>query len=193
MINYFLLFIFIFVQNDGNEIISKLQNKFEQINYLSADFAQSVPGSNSLIGKFYFSKTNNYRIELQNNIIISDGITIWNHDINRKKVIISSVENDPLAFSLSEYIYNYPQKCKIKQDRIEEETVLILSEADSELNFETVKLWINNEFLITRIDVKDFGGNNYSLLFDKLIINEKIDDSKFKFKENSNLKVLDLR
>ncbi len=34
------------------------------LNYLQSDFKQSSNDGNSISGKFYFSKNNNYRIEL---------------------------------------------------------------------------------------------------------------------------------
>ena len=102
----FSMILLLFVQ-DGS-VVSKLQDKFLSINTLQADFTQSSSSGTSIKGKFLFKKENNYRIILASNIIISDGETIWNKDIERKKVVISNVDEDPLAFSLSDYILYYP-------------------------------------------------------------------------------------
>ncbi len=47
---------------------------------------------------FIFLKTIIIELNYANNIIISDGKSIWNEDIKRKKVVVSNVDEDPLAF-----------------------------------------------------------------------------------------------
>lgn len=192
MIN-FLLCLFILVFSNSGETISKLQNKFESIKYLQADFKQSSNEGNSISGKFYFLKKNNYRIELGNNIIISDGQSIWNEDIKRKKVVISNVDEDPLAFSLYEYIYDYPAKCKISEEKVENGYVITLDASATDLNFKTAKLSINDEYLINKISVTDFGNNEFILNFNNINIDKVMDSDLFKYKEDKNNKIIDLR
>ncbi|MCW8849882.1 MAG: outer membrane lipoprotein carrier protein LolA [Melioribacteraceae bacterium] len=192
MINFILGLIIIIASSTDNTII-KLQEKFESINYLQSNFEQSSNDGKSISGKFYFSKTNNYRIELSNNIIISDGKSIWNQDIARKKVVVSNVDEDPLAFSLSEYIYDYPNKCKVTEESVNDGFLIILDGSDTDLNFKTAKLWVNSEYLISKISVIDFGGNEFVLKFSAIVTNKILDSKLFKYQENENNKVIDLR
>ena len=154
-------FLIISLAINPDSTIVKLQKKFESINYLQSNFKQSSNDGKSISGKFYFSKTNNYRIELSNNIIISDGNSIWNEDKKRNKVIVSNIDEDPLAFSLSEYIYDYPNKCKVSEEKLQSGYLLILDGSETDLNFKIAKLWINSDFLIEKISVFDFGGNEF--------------------------------
>ena len=193
MIKLVLLICLMIIQVGENSTIGKLQQKYEQINNLTAEFAQESANTNSIIGTFYFSKKNNYRIDLPNNIIISNGSTIWNQDIKRKKVIISNVEDDPLAFSFTEYIYDYPAKCNVSEEQMGNNTIITLTQSSSELNFKVARLWVDNSYLINKIEVEDFGGNIFSLLFSNISINNKISSSKFEFENTENLKVIDLR
>ena len=117
MINLFAMIFVFFYQTEKLDLVEKLQNKFASIEFLSADFSQNYNSESSLKGKFYFKKKNNYRIELPNNIIISDGTTIWNNDTKRERVVISNLDEDPLAFSLSEYIFTYPEKCEVFEEK----------------------------------------------------------------------------
>jgi outer membrane lipoprotein-sorting protein len=192
MINFIIGLMIILLSNPDSTII-KLQEKFESINYLQSDFKQSSNDGKSISGKFYFSKTNNYRIELSNNIIISDGKSIWNEDLGRKKVIVSNVDEDPLAFSLSEYIYDYPNKCKVTEEKVNDGYLIILDGSDTELNFKIAKLWINNDFLIKKISVVDFGGNEFLLNFSSIVTNKTLDSKLFQYQENDSNKVIDLR
>lgn len=192
MINL-LLCLVVMLFNSGEGTVSKLQSKFESIKYLQADFSQSSNEGKTISGKFYFSKSNNYRIELGNNIIISDGKHIWNEDTKRKKVVISNIDEDPLAFSLTEYIYDYPAKCNVTEEQVSSGTLLILDANKLDLNFKIAKLWINNNYLITKISVMDFGGNEFILNFNNIIVDRVISSDLFAFKTDNNNKIIDLR
>ena len=193
MINLFVAIFLIFLQVEDQSVVEKLQEKFESINYLQADFNQSAGSQNSLIGKFYFKKENNYRIELSSNTIISDGFSIWNIDKKRKKVIISNLDEDPLAFSLSDYIYNYPAKCEVTEETTSDGYVLTLSGKNTDLNFKTAKLSVNQDYLIEKISVTDFGGNTFVLKFSNIKINDAINNLLFIYKDDGNEKIIDLR
>ncbi|MBK8945478.1 MAG: outer membrane lipoprotein carrier protein LolA [Ignavibacteriae bacterium] len=193
MILLFLLIISLF-QNQTETLIKKIQEKFEITNNLKAEFVQSANNVNVMNGKFYFSQKNNYRIELEKNTIISDGKTIWNVDNSKKKVIISNVEDDPLAFSLREYIYDYPKGCKVTEEKIDENNFIIFLDAtDSNFNFKNAKLWINSDFIITKILIEDFNGGNFEFRFSEININTNLSPSIFNFQENKGLKIIDLR
>ncbi len=192
MINLFLMIALLF-PSQSESTLKKLQTKFESIRYLQADFSQNSNGESSLSGKFYFSKDNNYRIELRNNIIISDGSSIWNEDIKRKKVIISNIDEDPLAFSLYEYIYEYPSKCVVTEEKIDGGYILTLAGENANLNFRTVKLWLNNSYLINKIVVTDFSGSSFMLQFNNIVVDKFIDSSYFEYSKDDNKKIIDLR
>ena len=193
MIQVFLMLSLFLFQGESNTTIKKLQDKFNSIQYLQADFSQGSDGENFLSGKFYFFKEDNYRLELPNNIIISDGSSIWNEDTKRNKIIISNVDEDPLAFSLSEYIFEYPSKCSITEEKQSDGFLLILTVRDTNLNFKSAKLWINNNYLIRKIVATDFGGNSFNLQFSNIEIDKSIDKSFFEFKYDGIKKIIDLR
>lgn len=193
MINLFIAIFLIFFQVQDQSMVEKLQEKFESINYLQADFNQSAGSQNSLSGKFYFKKENNYRIDLSSNTIISDGFSIWNIDKKRNKVIISNLDEDPLAFSLSDYIYNYPAKCEVTEEATSDGFILTLSGINTDLNFKTAKLSVNQDYLIEKISVTDFGENTFILKFSNIKINDTINNSLFIYKDDGDAKIIDLR
>lgn len=191
MINFLLMNLMLFTLSNDN-IVTKLQETFDNISYMQADFSQISESNNAISGKFYFAKENKYRIELSNNIIISDGQSIWNHDINRKKVIISNIDEDPLAFSFRQYIFEYPSKCKIVEEETKNGYLLFLDASDTDLNFKSAKLWITTNYLIEKILVIDFADNPFTLQFSNIKILNAIDESLFRFNEK-DIKVIDLR
>jgi outer membrane lipoprotein-sorting protein len=179
MIITILSLILLLYSEDGS-IVSKLQDKFLTINTLQADFSQSSNSAGSIKGEFLFKKENNYRITLRKNIIISDGTTIWNKDIERKKVVISNVAEDPLAFSLTDYILNYPSKCTIIEESLSSGYLIKLDSKDPDLNFESAELTISDEFIIQMIKVNDFAGNTFSFVFNNIQIDGLLSEELFK-------------
>jgi len=193
MISLIFMLLVLFPPDANESVVTKLQNKFEEINNLQANFSQGFAEHNAVSGKFYFAKDNNYRIELSNNIIISDGTTIWNEDLKRKKVVVSNVDDDPLAFSLYEYVYQYPSKCKVEEKKTNDGYLLIFTGNDSTIKFKSAKLWIDEKYLINKIIVTDFGGSSFTLKFQDIRVNKSVDKSLFIYKKNKNTKLIDLR
>ena len=193
MIKLFLVVFIFFFQSGNQTLVERLQQKFESINYLQADFSQSAGDQNFLNGRFYFKKENNYRIELSNNTIISDGSSIWNIDKKRNKVIVSNLDEDPLAFSLSDYIYNYPAKCEVIEETIEDCFLLTFLGKDTDLNFQSAKLNVNKDYVIIKITVTDFGGNTFIIKFSNIKINDAIKNSFFNYEDDGSHKIIDLR
>jgi outer membrane lipoprotein-sorting protein len=190
----YLITVISFVVLSSTSSIEKVQTKFNNLNNFQSDFTQMANDKIGLKGKFYFSKENNYRIELQNNIIIADGMTIWNYDKKRNRVIVSNIEDDPLAFSLREYIFNYPAKCDITEEKVNSDKIVItLKPKSTELNFKEAKLFLTNDYLVNKIEVKDFNGSSFAFIFDNIKIDKNISTNLFQFTNNTDAKIIDLR
>lgn len=187
------LFILFFYADVFSGNIENLQKKFEEIKSFQANFTETANNSNSLKGKFYFLQKNNYRIDLLNNTIISDGTSIWNIDHKREKIVISNIEEDPLAFSLRDYIYEYPSQCDITEDiDVDGKSTILMKAKNEKLNFKSAKLWIDSNFLITKILINDPNDNKYIFIFDDIKI-DNVDESLFHINNFKDLKVIDLR
>jgi outer membrane lipoprotein-sorting protein len=174
-------------------LIEKIQNRFEEVKTIEAVFIQSTNSLNSIEGKFFFRQENNYRIELKNNTIISDGTSIWNVDLEKNKVIISNIDDDPLAFSLKDYIYNYPLKCKISEEKLSNGSLLTLDASDADLNFKIAKLWITKDYIIDKILVSDFSDNSFLFELHDIKLNQTLSSELFEYSTQKNFKIIDIR
>lgn len=180
--------------SSGEELLKKLQDKFEKINDLTAEFKQSTNEKAAIDGKFFFKKKDMLRVELKKSILISNGVTNWNFNQKENKVIISKNEDNASPLSLNKVIYDYPRECSISSEIIEREEVLILTpNKNSSIGYSLVKIWVNNENLIKQIVMKDKADNQIRIDFTNYRINQKIPDSKFSFSPPEGSKVIDLR
>lgn len=194
--------VLLFPQNNANEILNKLQQKFNTINDLTADFKQtaaSAENKGGMAGKFFYKKKDKFRIELKSIVIAGDGKSTWNYNVKQKKYIVNNFDpNDPTNLSLDRFVYDYPSKCKVTIQGTEtiggsECSVIVLNPKKSDLNFKTAKLWKDNQDLIKKILFEDPNGTIITVELSNLKLNQKLPDSKFTMTPPEGSKVIDLR
>lgn len=199
MINLISLLLFFIVYPNiyetGDRLLKNLQDKFEKIEDLSAEFKQSTNGKATIAGKFIFKREDMLRIELKNSILISNGSTNWNYNQKENRVIISnSEENNASPLSLKKIVYDYPKECTVTSETNNGEEVLVFTpNKNSSIGYIVVKMWISKENLISRILMKDKADNLIQIDFSKYKLNQRISDSKFNFTPAEGSKVIDLR
>jgi outer membrane lipoprotein-sorting protein len=190
-----LLFIpFTFSQEGSNNFLKELQSKFDSINDLEANVFQSINDDQKLPGKLFYKKDNKFKLETDNNIIVSNGKTSWNYSKKENKVIISSNDDESVgAFSIQKLVYEYPYQCQLHLERFQEQKVLTLIPCDSSLSFSFIKLFIDQDYLIAKILVSQGPGALLIFNISDYVLNKNIPDSKFSFTSPEGCKVIDLR
>ncbi|MCL4547463.1 MAG: outer membrane lipoprotein chaperone LolA [Bacteroidetes bacterium] len=197
----FLLSSFLFAQS-GNEFLKRVQGKFNSIGNFTADFSQAIyatQGSNpaKVTGKFYYKKKNKFIVELKNEMIVSDGNTIWNLNKKFNRVVISYFSDDPTSFSLETFVFDYPPLCKVrlvKEDHAAHgEGILELTPKDQDMEFKSVKIYVNKEGLISALEIIDRGDIKYSFQFSNFKLNQSMPDSKFTYNPPKGIHIIDLR
>ena len=189
----FLLSINMIAQNDNN-ILQSMQNKFNSLSDISANFVQLTNGRVNLKGKFLYKKKNLLKLEIKNISIISNGTTNWNYNKAQNKVIISNYDSSsPSIFSINQIVNDYPAKCKVTEEKIKQQVVLKLVPKSSTLNFTQAKIWLNELNLIKTLEVIDNTGNSIKIEFSNYRLNKKLPKSEFIFTPPKGSNVIDLR
>ncbi len=188
-----------FYAQSAEDIISKVQKKFDQVDGFEAKFSQTIFSAGSaeslhFDGDFKYKKGNSFAINLPERKILSDGKTIYNYDKKNKKLVLSLYEDDDNLFSLDEIIYSYPEKCDLSM--VESESGKYYIKAipnDLELSFKEVYLTINNKYLLSKVEIVDF--NNMKFIFElfSISLNQNLDDKLFQFLPTDEVEVIDLR
>jgi outer membrane lipoprotein-sorting protein len=183
-----------FSQNDADKVLNDLQAKFDTIKDLSVEFAQSGNGKNKLAGKLFLKKENKLRINTESLLIVTDGITSWNYNKKVNKVIISSYdENDPGVFSINELVYELPAESDIKLTNENGQNILTLTPNSYTYSFDEVKLWINEDNLISKVRIKDSTMGKTEVTFTNYKLNQGLQDSEFSFIPPEGSRIIDLR
>ena len=195
----FLIFIFLSLilslnaQDNSSQLLKSIQNKFKTINDLTVDVVQKPGGKEVLPGKLSYKKENRFHLDLKNNLIVSDGSSIWNYNKKENKVIINTVdETDPSYFSFNSIVYAYPSQCYISSEK-DGEVLVFIPKENLDLNFSKAKLWINKEKLVSKIILESAGTGETEVSFSNYKLNQNLADSKFKFTPPEGSTIIDLR
>lgn len=185
----------LFGGDNEEKLLHSLQSKYEKINDLTVDIIQRSGGKEILSGKLSYKKENKFHFDIKNNLIISDGLAIWNYNKRDKKVIVNDVdETAPSYFSFNRIVYDYPSECNISSLREGSSDVLIfVPKEGSGLNFTKAKLWINGDSLIEKIILEGVAAEDTEVIFSGYNLNQNLSDSKFKFTPPEGSTIIDLR
>jgi len=190
----FLLVSSLTLAENGEQLAKQLQNKFNSISYLTADFRQTTNGKVTLAGKFFYGKGNKMRLDLKNLTIVSDGKTSWSYNKKEKKVVISNYDpTDPSIISLEKIINDYPSRCKLTLEKNSGVNVLNLTPNKTGLSFKNAKIFINTEELIDKIELTDQDNSLIVIEFSNYQLDKNINNSTFAFTPPKGSKVIDLR
>ncbi|MEJ5350670.1 MAG: outer membrane lipoprotein chaperone LolA [Melioribacteraceae bacterium] len=194
----FLLSFQILYAQSGSEALKKIQNKFNTVtdftaNFIQSDCNSSGKNSSALSGKIYYKKKNKFIVELKNQLIVSNGETIWNYNQKQKQVIISYFSDDPTVYSIERIIYNYPSLCSIKLLKKDNEEIIQLIPREGLLDLKDIKIWKDNNNMISKLEVTDIGDMCYLIQFENITINQNLPDNKFTFNPPKGIRIVDLR
>ncbi len=189
-----------FIQGqDAVSVMERIQKKFGEINNFTADFIQTASSSGlstsfKMSGKFFYKKTNHFKIESEKMIIVSDGETIWNYSQEQNRVVINNVSDDPSAFTIENYIYEYPENCELKllsSDR--SQTMIRLTPKNTTIPFNHVDLSVNKNWLVEKIEILDLNNSNFTIELKRMKINTNLSNNNFEFSPPEGSKIIDLR
>lgn len=204
--NYFVLLpLIVFQLNtytvDAEKIVDEVQKKYKAFENFIVQFTQEIQstaleGKQIIKAKLTYARENKYRLEYKNQLVMSDGKTIYNYSKNLKRVVITNFEEN--FFSPQYLILNLPKDSRIEykgEEKSGKETLKIISFVPTRVNsqFKSFTIWVDNNFLIKKIETEDWAQNKYTINIQYFTPNTQIDPSTFKFNIPAGVKVVDLR
>ncbi|MBI4530156.1 MAG: outer membrane lipoprotein chaperone LolA [Candidatus Latescibacteria bacterium] len=188
----------------GDEIIIRAQKAFEKATALSASFQQTFTWKlagrrQQSNGTILIKKPGMLRLETDQQIIVSDGMTSWTYSPEHHQVIIAPYRESDATFSpkafLLEYSVNY------QTDYIGEESVkrrpcyvVKLTAKGEEEDITEIKAWVDKRQWVTRkVEYTDVSGNVSSYIISRVKINPKFEPSTFRFDIPKGAEVVDMR
>lgn len=188
---------------NGKAIIEKVNKRYETLKDLSADFQQTfywklADETQGFKGKFYIKKPNMLRLETEQQVIVTDGDTVWIYAPENNQVIISSYEEseEPLnpQTLLFEYTENY-QPIYVGTEKIGNRKCYLLKLTPCKENqyITEMKVWVDKKAWLTlKAERLDINGNVTTYILSDTKVDSKLDDSIFKFKIPKGVEIVDM-
>ena len=190
----------------AKEILNKVSAKYKKFATIKADFKYKleITGDKKFketqSGTLYLKKTK-FKLEMTDQVVISDGKTLWTYIKDGKEVQINNYStkvmdvNPTEIFTMYEkgYLYGYTGEEVDKKRTLQ---VIELTPEDKKQSFFKVKLYINkanNEIVKSKIYEKN--GNIYTYEINGMAPNTKMDDNFFAWDDKMypGVKKVDLR
>ncbi len=191
-------------QEKAEDIVNKIRQTYEKLESLKGDFEQefiwSLAGETQVLsGTLYLKKGDRYRVETPNQMIITDGKTVWTYSLDKNQVFVDNLEkskDNPLPRDL---IIKYTHDFKPKLLRSEKLGavdcyVLALTPRDENSFIRSVTAWIDKStWLAARIEQVDINDNKTAYVLKNAQRNVPLADGLFTLKIPAEAEVVDMR
>ncbi|MDI6780090.1 MAG: outer membrane lipoprotein chaperone LolA [Bacteroidota bacterium] len=188
----------------SEKILTKVQKKYETIKDVTAVFTQNITFGvskmeQSFHGTLTMKKGNRYRIEMEQQTIVTDGKTVWSYSHPNNQVIIDKYKEDPKSFSPDRVLINVPKNYNTiflgNENLFGKKTAVIkLTPKESKSLVKSMKVWIDLEdHLMRKIEIIDVSDNINLYLINSIKLNTGVSDILFKFEIPEGTDTVDLR
>jgi outer membrane lipoprotein-sorting protein len=198
----------VFAQKDteAKTILAAVSKKYRSYDVVKAEFTFNLKSPQTNVnetqkGQIYTKpKTNQYKVLLDEQELISDGKVQWTYLKQDKEVQISAVDHSNSSINPAQIFTIYEKGFKYRYDGESNSYGITYQNIElaplSNQSFSKVKLRINKlKKQIASIVIYDKNGNIYTYVINSFIPNVKVSDTLFLFdvKKHPDVDVVDLR
>lgn len=186
------------------DILTKVQKRYDGVKDLSAMFSQTVRfgvtrSTQTFEGKLWMKKGNKYRIELEDQTIVTDGASVWTYSEANNQVLIDRFQDDPKAITPDRILTSIPKNyfsTLIGKESVggAETHIIKLIPKDDRSTVKSMKVWVgSSEWIIKKVEIVDTGDTQTTYLVSDVKLNVELSDKKFQFEIPKGVEVVDLR
>jgi len=198
--------ILLFASDDkASEIIKKVKNKYDEIKTFNAEFTQTfhwklADNVHEQKGKICLKGKEKFRIETEDQTIVSDGKTIWTYSQFNNQVIIDNLEKSGEDIRLpKDLFFKYSEQYRptyLQDDKIDNQDcyVIELQAKTEDIFIKYMKIWITMKMVIPiKIEQVDLNNNTNTYILQNVEINNEISDNFFVYKIPDSVEIIDMR
>jgi len=191
---------------DAQKIIRGVQKKYENIKNLTAAFEQKeifkLTGSvNQITGTLYIKNGEQYRFESEDQVIASDGKTLWTYNRLSGQLLIDRLSKNSGASLPRDIIYKYPKESLLSLISTEKPAAgpqihIIKLEPKGEVKgfIQSIKLWVEDKtFNIRQMSTTDINNNESHFSILNQDITKDLPAELFRIDPAPDMQVIDMR
>ncbi len=189
------------------EILEQIQKRYASLDDASAKFTEKVTFKYAKIEQSFtvtlkMKKGNRYRVESQQQTLVTDGKTVWLYTPASKQVLIDAYKNDPHTFSPERMLLGLPknfQATMLSDDASAVGATYVLklapkTNSESTKLFKSMKVWVaEKDWSIRKIEYIDLNETTTVYVLSALQFDTGVADEIFRFTPPANTEIVDLR
>jgi len=190
--------------DDAADILKHMEKRYRTIEDITVAFRQTVHygvtgTEQSFSGIMYTKKGNKYRIELEDQTIVTDGSSVWSYSKSNNQVIVDRYKEGPDSFSPDRIMVDVPARYSsivLGRERVgsAETTIMKMTPKDAKANLQWMKVWVDDdEYLMRKIQALDVSDNLSTYVLDSIAVNQSLDEARFRFDAPRDAELIDLR
>lgn len=187
----------------ANDVVEKVQKKYSALNDASAEFIQRVTfkytkSEQSFSGTVLMKKGNKYRIESQQQTLVTDGSLVWLYSPINAQLLIDTYRENRQTFSPEKFLFGLPKNYTAVFTGEDQSSVYVLKLAprstEASKMIKTLKVWVSkSDWNVQKIEYTDMNETRTVYVLQNLRIDQGIDDSRFTFSAPAGTEVIDMR
>ncbi len=190
---------------DVNKIIKKVQNTYDDMDNLTASFVQvetfKLTGTQTeTAGKIYIKDGKKYRFESEDQVVVTDGKSVWTYNNLSNQLLIDNVRENSGALLPRDMLFKYPKNhyaSLLREEKDGYRTIFVVRldpKEDTSGFLSAVKLWIQDKtWLIQKIEAVDLNGNSSLYKITNIDNHTKLTDDLFTYSAPAGADVVDMR
>ena len=191
-------------EDTAQDVLERMKKKYDAINDAQLRFSQNTRFELSKVeqhvnGTLFLKKDNRYRVEMDDQTIVTNGETVWSYSVSNKQVLIDHFKMDENSISPEKVLTGAPTEFtstllgKEKIGRTDVVALKLAPKKDQSM-VKMMKLWVDNStWLIKKAEIIDVNGKQTEYLVMDVKINTGLQDSRFTFEVPDGAEVVDLR
>jgi chaperone LolA len=193
-----------FAGDTAQDILKKVRDKYDSVADAEIKFQQRVRMpvgklEQTTAGTLLTKKGNKYRVELEQQTIVTDGVTVWSYSAAQQQVLVDRFEQDERSLSPDRILSGEAADLApalIGREKLgkTETVVLKLTPRDETALLKWLKLWVSeSDWLVRKAELVDLNGKETVYQVLDIKVNAGIPDAQFTFVTPAGVEVVDLR
>jgi outer membrane lipoprotein-sorting protein len=188
----------------SEDVLEQLRKKYDSINDAQVKFSSRMKFAVAKVeqrtnGTLEFKKEHKYRVELEDQTIVTDGETVWSYSAASNQVLIDGFKLDERMMSPERILTAAPRDFSatvIGREKSGSRDLLLLKliPKGEQSTLKSMKLWIDDdEWLIRKVEMADLNGTETVYTVNDIRLNTGLEDSRFSYRIPEGATVVDLR
>lgn len=200
-----LMFVFSFaIADEAEDILEEVQSTYEKIQYLKVEFEQinkfKLSGiENRSNGVMYITRDDRFRLESEQQTIVTDGKMIWSYSPINKQLVIDLAKKSRHTIMPRELLFSYGERYyanlikSYKENGEQWHQIKLTPKPEHRSAINSMKIWVReSNWMVYRIEYLDMNDNTTTFVVKKIELPKSIGPEIFQFTAPENTKIVDL-